>query len=243
MDRITRKDLKTDRFALEVGRTVEYVGEHKKRMLLYGGIAVTVLVVAGIVYWYMQRKHTERQAALYEAMRVQEAAVGQSGTTFVVTFPTQEAKDKAVVQAMNSVISKYSGTEEAAIARYYIGVNATEQGRLDEAEKAWQEVANSGEKPYASLAKFALADLYAAKGNRAEAERLLRELIANPTVLVTKEHATIELAKLIAKSNPAEARRMLEPLRTERSTISRAAISALSEIPAAPAAPPTPAAK
>jgi hypothetical protein len=243
VDRITRKDLKTDKFALEVGHTVEYVGEHKKQMLLYGGIAVAVLVIAGIAYWYMQRQHTERQAALYEALRVQDAAVGQGGTNLVVTFPTQEAKDKAVVEAMNSVISRYSGSEEAAIARYYIGVNAAEKGKLEEAEKAWNEVANSADKPYASLAKFSLADLYAAKGNRAEAEKLLRELIANPTVLVTKEHATIELAKLIGKSNPAEARKMLEPLRTERSTISRAAITALSEIPAAPAAPATPPAK
>lgn len=243
MDRITRKDLKTDKFAREVGHTVEYVGEHKKQMLLYGGIAVAVLLVAGIAYLYMQRQHTERQSALYEALRVQEAAVGQGGTNFVVTFPTQEAKEKAVAEAMNSVISKYSGSEEAAIARYYIGVSAAEKGQLEEAEKAWKEVADSGEKPYASLAKFSLADLYAAKGNLTEAEKLLRELVANPTVLVTKEHATIELAKLIGKSNPAEARKMLEPLRTERSAVSRAAISALSGIPAAPAAPQAPAAK
>jgi predicted negative regulator of RcsB-dependent stress response len=243
VDRITRKELKTDRFALEVEHTVEYVGEHKKQMLLFGGIGLAVLLIAGLTYWYMQRQHAQRQSALYEALRVQDATVGPGGTDLVVTFPTQDAKNKAVVEAMNSVANKYPGSEEATIARYYIGVNAADQGKLDEAEKAWKQVADSGEKPYGSLAKFSLADLYEAQGKRAEAEKLLRELIQNPTVLVTKEQATISLARVIARSNPAEARKLLEPLRTERSAVSRAAISALSELPATGTAPPVPAAK
>ncbi len=232
MDRLTRKELKTDKFALEVGHTVEYVGEHKKQVVLYAGIAVAVLVIAFVVYWYRGRQHDERQAALYQAMRVQDAAVGQSGTDFVVTFPTQEAKNKAVAEAMSSVVSKYPGSEEAAIAQHYLGVNAADQGKLDEAEKAWKQAAESGRKPYSSLSQFSLAELYESQGKRGEAEKLLRAIIDNPTILVTKEQATIALARLIAKTNPAEARKLLEPLRTERSAVSRAAISALSELSA-----------
>lgn len=244
MDRITRKELKTDKFALEVEHTVEYVGEHKRQMFLYGGIALAVLLVAGLAYWFMQRQHAQRQAALYEALRVQDATIGPGGTDMVVSFPTQDAKNKAVAEAMNSVVAKYSGSTEAAIARYYLGVNAADQGKLDEAERAWKQVVEAGEKPYGSLAKFSLADLYQAQGKRADAEKLLRELIENPTVLVTKEQATIALARSIAKTNPTEARKMLEPLRTERSAVSRAAISALSELPMTGSAPPViPAAK
>jgi hypothetical protein len=48
---------------------------------------------------------------------------------------------------------------------------------------------------------------------------------------VSKEQAIIALAKLKAKDNPAEARKLLEPLRAEkRSAVSRAAITALNEI-------------
>ena len=232
MDKLTRKDLKTDKFALEVGHTVEYVGEHKKQMAIYAGIGVAVLIAALLVYWYMQRRHTERQAALTEAVRIQDAQIGPGGSEFVVTFPTQEAKNKAVTEALTSLATKYPGSQEAAIAHFYMGVNAADQGRLDDAEKSWQQVANSDEKPYASLARLSLAELYQSQGKIAEAEKLLRSIIAEPTIFVTKEHATIALAKLISKTKPAEARTLLEPLRTERSAISRAAISALGELPA-----------
>ncbi len=61
----------------------------------------------------------------------------------------------------------------------------------------------------------------------------LRSIIDDPTILVSKPQATITLAKIVAKKNPAEARKLLEPLRAERGPVSRAAITALGEMPAA----------
>jgi hypothetical protein len=61
----------------------------------------------------------------------------------------------------------------------------------------------------------------------AEAEKLLRSLIAKPSAFVSKEQATIALAELLASRNPAEARKLLEPLRSARPAISQAAIAAL----------------
>jgi len=57
-------------------------------------------------------------------------------------------------------------------------------------------------------------------------------LIDDPTILVSKEQATIALAKVLAKKNPAEARKLLEPLRAERGPVSRAALTALGEMSA-----------
>ena len=55
MARITRKELKTDRFALEVGHTVDFLEEHRGLILRIGGAAlVVILLVAGIVYY---RRH------------------------------------------------------------------------------------------------------------------------------------------------------------------------------------------
>ncbi len=67
---------------------------------------------------------------------------------------------------------------------------------------------------------------------QADAEKLLRSLIDDPTILVSKEQATIALAKVLAKKNPAEARKLLEPLRAERGPVSRAALTALGEMSA-----------
>src|SRR5687767_5271888 len=150
-------------------------------MLLYGGIVLAVLIVAGGVYWYIQRQHAERQAALYQALRIQDAQIGPSTSEFLVMYSTQEAKNKAVTEAMTSLAAKYSGSEEAAIAQFYLGVNAADQSRLGDAEKHWLQVAGSGEEAYASLAKLSLAELYQSQGKVGEAEKLLRSLIDNPT--------------------------------------------------------------
>jgi predicted negative regulator of RcsB-dependent stress response len=104
---------------------------------------------------------------------------------------------------------------------------------MPDAEKHLKIVADSGKDAFASQAKLSLSHVYAATGRQGEAEKLLRSIMDDPTVLVSKEEATITLARLLAKSNPVEARKLLEPLRAERGPVSRAAITLLGEIPAA----------
>ncbi len=232
MDRITRKELKTDKFALEVEHTVEYFAEHRKQAIRYGAIAlVLIILVAGFSY-YRRHQRTARQEALNAALEVQRAAVGEAPSEFAKSFPNQAEKDKAATKAFGDIISKYPGSDEAAIARYYLGTIAADQGKLADAEKAFKEVAESGNEKYASLAKLALADIYRGQGKIAEGEKLLRSLIQKPTEFVSKEHATIVLAQLLGDSRPEEARKLLEPLRTERSVISRQALTLLSQLPA-----------
>ena len=233
MDRITRKDLKTDKFAQEVTHTVEYVGAHRKAATRYT-IAALVVIALAIGLWVWRGRTAEtRQRDLAEAMRVQEAAVAPpSGNPLILTFSTQAEKEAAAVKAFNGFLEKHSGSKEASIARFYLGVVAADAGRVADAEKAFQEVASKGSSGIASLAKLALSQIYASQNKIADAEKQLRALIANPTPLVSKEQATISLGRLLMQSNPAEARKLLEPLRDGRSAVSRAALTTLSELPA-----------
>ena len=66
--------------------------------------------------------------------------------------------------------------------------------------------------PPARLDIHSLAELYSAKGNTAEAEKLLKDLVDHPTTTVSKDQALISLAKLYSKTKPAEARKLVEPL-------------------------------
>ena len=230
MDRITRKELKADRFAEEVGHTFEYVTGHRKQFVRYGAAAAGVLVLAAGWYFYSASQKRTRQEALREATATYEAPVGESGNPYLKSFASQAEKDKAVEKAFNDIARKYSGSDEAHIARYYLATRAADEGRMTEAEKRFKEVADTASKPYASLARYALAQIYHSQGKTAEAENLLRELIAHPTALVSKEQATLTLGQMLAASKPAEARKLLEPLRTERGPVSRAALTALSGI-------------
>jgi predicted negative regulator of RcsB-dependent stress response len=232
VDSVHRKELKHDKFVEQVGHSVEYAASHRSQVAKWGGAALALLLVVGGVYWFISHQRSERQAALHSAMQTYEAGVGQSGNEFVKSFATQEEKDKAVIKDLGEVANKYSGKEEGRIAKYFLGLYYADKGNLTDAEKQLKPVADSGKDAYASQAKLSLAQIYESSGRDAEAEKLLRALIADPTILVSKEQATIALAKVMAKKNPAEARKLLEPLRGERGPISRAAISALGDIPA-----------
>jgi predicted negative regulator of RcsB-dependent stress response len=231
VDRLTRKDLKTDKFAVEVEHSLEYVSEHRKQLGLYSGIAVAVAVIAGVGWYYTQHQRVERQAALAKAIAVAEADIGAASQSGAPSFPTQEAKNAAKVKVFTELANKYPGKEEALIAALYLGAAAADKGDLAGAEKQFRTVAESGKGDLASQAKLSLAQIYTNTGKPAEAEKLLRDLLEHPTVFVSKEQATLNLARLLASSKPAEARKLLQPLVTGRAAASQAAIQAMAQIP------------
>lgn len=235
MDRITRKDLKSDKFALEVEHTVDFLSEHRKQAVRYGAAGLAVILIVGAVYFYFNRQQKARAAALTAALEIANAQVGQAQDPFLPAYPTVAAKDAAQVKAFTDLAAKYAGSDEAYIAEYYLGTFAVAQDKTLEAEKWLKDVVDNAPEGYASLAKLTLAELYKSQGKMADGEKLLRSLIEKPTAFVSKEQASIALGQYLIASNPAEARKLLEPLRgSPRAVISQTAIGAAAELPAAP---------
>ncbi len=231
MDRLTRKELKSDKFALEVQHSVEYVSEHRRQLVRWGGIAavVVLLIVAGFVYRSYERR--VRQEKLAAAMRIINATIGPNPSEYVLSFPTTADRDKAFDKAFTELAAKYPGTDEGLIAEFYLGTHAADLGQMDQAARHYKVVADAGNGPYSSMAKLSLAQIYAAQGKLADGEKLIQSVIDHPTELVSKEAATIALARLIAPTDPGRARKILEPLRgNPRSSISRGALNALDDM-------------
>ncbi len=231
MDRLKRKELKSDEFASTVGHTVEYVTEHRTQFIRWGIIGGIVLVlVLGGLSWRNYRRG-QREQALNAALEIQNAPVGQVQNEYVRSFPTEQARMTAATKAFQDIVNQYGGSDEGIIAEYYLGALAADQGRMIEAQKYFESVSNSGKKDYASLAALSLAEIYKSEGKTAQAENLLRPLVDKPTEFVSKEQATIALAGVISKTKPDEARKMLEPLRTStRRAVSTNAITAIGDI-------------
>jgi predicted negative regulator of RcsB-dependent stress response len=229
--RITRKELKTDKFALEVGHTVDFFEEHQTEIIRYGAAALAVAAIVVLLFVYRGHQHTIRQEALAKAIAVQEAPVGQANPAAPINFPTQEAKDKEATKVFSELASKYSGSDEGYIAEYYLGCIAADQGKMSEADKHYSAVADDAGKKYASLAKLSLGQVYFAEGKTADGEKTLRSLMDNPTVFVSKDQAALVLAKMLAPTKPAEARKLLDPLRVKSGPISQAALQAYAELP------------
>jgi predicted negative regulator of RcsB-dependent stress response len=232
VDRQTRKDLKTDKFAQEVGHTFEFLADHRDQVQRYGIVLAVLVVLGGAYYFYYRSQGTKREEALAAALSVDNATVGPQQQPPLMNFPTAAEKEKARQKAFGDLASKYHGTQEGTIATLYLASSAVDRGDNAAAERMYKDAIDSGPAPYASVASIALADVLSTEGKVDEAEKLLRKVMANPTEFVSKEEATLHLAEAITATKPKEARALLEPLRASRSTVSRTAIADLGKLPA-----------
>jgi predicted negative regulator of RcsB-dependent stress response len=231
VDRLTRKDLKTDKFAVEAGHAFEFLTEHPEQLKKYGSIAAAAVILIAGIFFYRSHQATARQEALANAMKIDDAIVSNNPVPPNMTFKTAAEKDQARNKAFSDLATKYRGSREGAIGGIFVASTAADKGDLAGAEKQYKDVVDSAPSDFASLATISLAQVYHAEGKDADAEKLLNDLIKNPTTLVSKEQATIALADVKMKSNPAAARKLLEPLRIGRSAVSRAAVTMLGNLP------------
>jgi hypothetical protein len=167
---------------------------------------------------------------LAKAIEIQESPVGQAAPG-QPSYPTQDAKDQASWKAFTDLKSQYGSSVEGEIAEYYRGAILADQGKLADAEKSFSEVADHGDAKYASLAKMSLAQIYFADGHGDKGEAILRGLIKDPTVFVSKDQATIMLARSIGPKKPAEARKLLDPLRNLPGAVGQVALEVYGQLP------------
>lgn len=228
----TRKALlKQDKFTVEAEHTVDYLSTHRKEAIRYGAIALAVIVIAAAVFYYRSSQLSVREQILGEAIALSDAPVGQPAQGAGASFPTQTAKDDAVNKAFTKLAADYNGTQEGFVAEYYLAARALDAGKVDDARKKYQDVADHADANYASLAKLALAQLDFAQNRAAEAEALLKGLMDHPTDLVSKAQATFTYANVIALTKPDEARKLYLQLVSQKSDVSQIALTALNALP------------
>jgi len=230
-DHLTRKDLTQDNVALKVGETFSFFTTHRQQTLRYGGGIIAVAIVVWAGFYYASYKTGVRQQALADAIQLQNATIGAPPPNGGPSFPTEAAKKDAVVKAYSKITAEDGGSVEGYIAEYTLGAMDAEEGKYGDARKKFQDVADHAEANYASLAKLAIAQIAFAENKVPEAQTLLKDLIEHPTDLVSKNQATFTLAKGLAPTQPAEARKLLVPLASSQTEVSQSAVAALQDLP------------
>jgi predicted negative regulator of RcsB-dependent stress response len=233
---LSRKDLKKDDVLVEeVRHSVEAVAAHKNQVIIYAGAAF--LLIAGYVgyNWYSSSQAASREQALWDARKAFNGTVGTPSTAGQLSFPTEEAKDKAATEAYTKLADKYPSSPEGAIAMFRLASEKLENGKTDEAASMFREIVDKAPKEFASMAKQSLAQILWQQGKTDEAKKMLQDLIANPTSFVSSEEATLTLARLEGEKNPAEAHKLLDKLDTSRSSVSMAKVELAGQLPPAPA--------
>jgi hypothetical protein len=224
---LTRHELKEqlqhDHFRDAVSEAVLYAGAHRQRVIRWLIAVIAILIAAGAAFWYASYRSSVRQRELQSAFSILEIPVAPSNTSGK-SFPTEQARRQAAIKAFSDVVAKDGGTREGLTAQYYLGTLKAQNGDTKGAEADLTAVANSSNE-CAPLAKIALAQLYAGQNRLREAGNLLQEIVNKPTDLVSKAQAQILLAHLDVSTNPQEAKKILQSLRTPNQdpAVSRAA--------------------
>ena len=206
-----KEQLQHDRFTDAVSGAVGYARSHRENLTRWLMIAGIVLIIAGGAFWFMAYRNSLRQQDLENAFVVLDAPVG-APAQLGKTFPTQDAKNKASMKALQDVVTKDGGTRQGLIAQYYLGTLKASTQDIKGAQADLENVANSSSE-CASLAKIALAQIYSGENRIADAQNLLRDIINKPTDLVSKAQAEILLARMEEVTNPNESKKLLQEAR------------------------------
>ncbi len=228
---LTRKELKQDNVALKVEETFNIFTKYRPQIARIGFAVLALVVIVAGVFYYRSAQHEVRQQMLADAIALQAAPVGQAPPNGGPSFPTEAAKREAVTKSYSKLISEHGGSEEAYSAELALAASDADAGKMADARKKFQDVADHANAGFASLGKLSLAQLDFAENKTADAQRILKDLQDHPTDLVSKTQATYTLAKGLAPTQPEEARTLLNSIASAGSDVSGIAVSALQELP------------
>jgi tetratricopeptide (TPR) repeat protein len=218
-----RHSLKHDRFAETVtgtaADTFSWASEHVRNLVIYVVIAIVVIGgVAGGWYWYQQQGAKANQA-LGHAIDVYQRPLRPQGTPpmpGIESFSSANERAEAARREFGDIASKYSHTAPGHMAQYFLGLTFRDQGKYADAESALKKSVDSGDTDVASLAKYALAQIYEATNRDADAIRVLEDLLDHPTNSVSKFTAQSELADVYVNAKqPAEAAKIYNAIKAE----------------------------
>jgi len=216
--RISRKELKKDEIRETFSHGAEAVVTHKRGL---GEIAsVMAVIVIAIFGWryYSQRQTSQAAAALGDAMTTFNDRVVAPGTPSQpgeITYTSDENKYQDASRKFTTIAESYGRTAPGKEARYFDALCQMHLGHVDQAEKELMSAASSGNAEIEALANFQLADMYAKLGKQSQGIQLYQQLMANPTPVVPKPVVMLALANVYAQTNPAEATKLLNQIKTE----------------------------
>lgn len=211
-----RHQLKENAFAAMVMRGVAAATANSQRLIILSSIVV-VLVAAIGGYLYLRKGQADRAGERFgEAIATQQAAIVPASTLpgatqAAGTFPTEQARDEAALEAFQAVASEFAGTEVGTAAQYHAAAALMALDRYAEAETTYQAVVGGAASVYAAAARLGLAEAYARQDRFGEATTLLIDLAAQRDGALPVDGVLMQLADVHVKAGQkAEARAVFQ---------------------------------
>ena len=219
----TRHQLKQDRFrgatidAAE--KTVHWSVEHKNKLFAAAVVALIVAAGAAGTWYYLTQQDEKASVDLSRAERTLDTPLRPSGMPPQPDNPSFASLNERATEArkqFQAIVEKYPHTRSGEIARYFLGLTASQLGDYAAAERDLGAVASSYNNDLAALAKFALAAVYRNTNRNKQAIDIYVKLIEKPTHAVGRVTAQLELATAYrSDKQPLEAKRIYEQIQKE----------------------------
>ena len=215
---ISRKELKKDEIRETLSHGAEAIFSHQQQIWSYGAFALLVVILVLGWRFYTQNQTAKGSVALADAMKVYQARIrtaAEPAQPEEITYVDEKNKYGDAAKKFEDVANKYSRTRPGQLARYYAALSLEKLGRFDEAEKDLQSLESSRDESLSALARFKLAQVYDEAGKGAQAVQLYQQLSSKPTLFVPKPVVLLALADHYSSSDPAQAAKLYNQVKTE----------------------------
>jgi TolA-binding protein len=205
-----RHHLKENDFAINLKRAVEAAGSNSRNLLMGAGVFVLVAAIGG-GYFYT-RRHSANVAGemLGVAMAIENAPIAPPSSLpgaqqQTGTYPTEKAKQDALLAAYQKVASTYPSAPAGIAANYHAAAVLLAMGRFDEAQTAYKAVAAAaGTSIYGTMAQMGAAQAQAGAGKYDDAIKGLTDLAAQRDGAMPVDGVLMELARTSLKAGKVQ---------------------------------------
>ncbi|MFQ5927748.1 MAG: tol-pal system YbgF family protein [Terriglobia bacterium] len=228
MARIRRRELKQDEFISAFEQSLEFLEEQREMLIALVRVVVVGAGSLGGWWWHARRQEQRASLALGQALELYAAPIrlnpGESPANIPgPSFANEKEKYEAAQKAFADLRREFARTRVGVIAKHYEGLALWELGKQEEALRLLEEVSHAARRERAAVARLHLAGRYLKLDRKEEARQLYQKLAARPTGSVPRAVALLALADLIARTEPAEARKLYEEVKRELGESSLAA--------------------
>lgn len=145
-EKLTKRELQSpDKFQTRAGGWFDWAHEHPKEIAIGGAALLAVIILVGVIFGGRKSESVDPQAGadLSAALELVERPVvpegGEKPQGVTETFPTEQAKQEAIVVALTDVRKEHGGTTTATSAALPLADAKYKLGQYDEAIALYDE--------------------------------------------------------------------------------------------------------
>jgi predicted negative regulator of RcsB-dependent stress response len=217
-EHISRKELKQDKIHDAIEHGAEAVFSHTTVL----AVAILTVVVVAVVYagwrFYADRQTVQATAVLDVAMKSYSARIGTTpdpADPTEVFYPTEAARAEDAAQKFSALAQKYPRTNPGRLATYYAALCYEDLDRHNQALEELRKISSGKDIELAAMAQYQIGLVYERTGKSADAIKTFRDLADHSSVFVPRPLALLELAQVLRQTDPKEAVKVYEQLKTE----------------------------